>query len=83
MLKRVLKSCRAVKLLGIEVTRTHLALTYQGPASRGRIALVVRPPERLDDAVTVRLGTRPVQATRRRSAGFLDHLQQALQEMVG
>ena len=83
IVKRVVKACKNARLLGIAVSSSHLTLTYDGPASRGRISLVVRGPEPLDDAVVVRIGTRAGRATRGRLGGCLDHLEHALKQVAG
>ena len=83
VLRRVLKSCHSVTLLAIELNSSRLSLRYDGPGTRGRIAILVRPAEPLDDPVTVKLGARSPMATRRRSGGFVDHLEKALLEAVG
>ena len=76
IMKQVLRTCRSVRLGTIDVSSDHLSLVYDGTKSRGRIALIVRPAEPLDDAVVVRLGATPARAAR--GGGFLDYLQRAM-----
>jgi len=81
-LRGAVRACRNVQIQAVQLTATHLELRYEGPWSRGRIALIVRPCKPTDDVVAIHLGTRTQRPLQRHRGRFLDHLEQALREAI-